>query len=108
MEDTVEVHLTLTRDTPDSMNFKDTRSGLDRVWYKFEAEPSATSLFGRMLMASSISQDFFKMARSGKRLGYHAHHTAEFGGDPGSQPEVIIAITDAPQGLFRDPSERQT
>jgi hypothetical protein len=32
MDDTIEIHLTLTRDTPSSMTFKDTYQDLNRIW----------------------------------------------------------------------------
>ena len=101
MDDAVEVRLTLTRDTPNSMNFKDTYSGLDRVWYKFEAEPGGNvTLRANADGFEHLARYFFKMARSGKILGYHAHHTAEFGGDPGSQPELTIIVGEPPAGFF--------
>jgi hypothetical protein len=41
MNETIEVHLTLTRDQTNSMNFEDTYSGLADVWYRFEADTKA-------------------------------------------------------------------
>jgi hypothetical protein len=38
MTETIDVHLTLTCDRPNSMNFEDTYSGLNDIWYKMEAE----------------------------------------------------------------------
>lgn len=101
MDEMFDVHLTLTRDDPNSMNFKDTYSGLDRVWYKFEAEPGGNvTLRANADGFEHLARYFLKMARSGKALGYHAHHIAEFGGDPGSQPELTIIIGEPPAGFF--------
>lgn len=101
MDETIEVYLALTRDTPNSMDFKDTYSGLDRVWYKFEAGPGGNvTLRANADGFEHLGRYFLKMARSGKNLGYHAHHTAEFGGDPGSQPELTITIDEPPVGFF--------
>ena len=48
MSDTIDVHLTLTRDKPNSMNFEDTYSGLGDVWYKLEVDAKGNvSLFAK-------------------------------------------------------------
>ena len=101
MDDTIEIHLTLTRDTPSSMTFKDTYQDLNRIWYKFETDGS-----GNIMLSANcdgfehLARYFLKMARTGKRVGYHAHHTLEYGELPGLGPEVIIALADAPTGFF--------
>ncbi len=38
MSKTIDVHLTLTADTPNSMNFLDTYEGLDDIWYEFSVD----------------------------------------------------------------------
>jgi hypothetical protein len=92
-DDTIEVGLTLTRDKPNSMNFADTYSGLNGIWYKFETDaegnvnPFATSDDYKQLARS------LRMARTGKRNGYHAHHTLEFGGLP-ERRELTITFCD--------------
>jgi hypothetical protein len=101
MDETIEVRLTLTRDKPNSMNFKDTYSGLDRIWYKFEADPIGNvTLWANADGFEHLARYFFKMARSGKSLGYHAHHRLEFGDNPGTQPELRIVLGEPPAGFF--------
>lgn len=80
MSDSVEVHLRLTRDTPNSMNFEDTYSGLEDVWYKFESDGAGNiNLFANAGGFEHLARYFLKTARGGKRDGYHAHHSLEFG-----------------------------
>lgn len=38
VSDKIEVRLTLTRDRPNSMDFKDTYAGLGDCWYKFDSD----------------------------------------------------------------------
>jgi hypothetical protein len=38
MSDTIDVHLTLARDRPNTMDFRDTYAGLRDIWYKFEVD----------------------------------------------------------------------
>ena len=100
MDGTLEVHLTLTRDTPNSMNFKDTYSGLDSVWYKYETDGSGNvTLRANADGFEHLARYFFKMARSGKAVGYHAHHGLEFGDIPGSS-ELTIIFSEPPAGFF--------
>ena len=102
MEEPIVVHLELTRDKPNSMDFTDTYSGLNSIWYEFEAD----SIGNVTLRANAegfehLARYFFKMARSGKMLGYHAHHPLEFGDAIGdAQSELTIIFTDAPPGFF--------
>ncbi|HET6573895.1 MAG TPA: hypothetical protein VFG68_09855 [Fimbriiglobus sp.] len=78
----IDVHLRLTADTPDSMNFADTYAGLENIWYKFEADAH-----GNITMSANadgfehLARYFLKMARGRKSDGYHAHHALEFGAD---------------------------
>jgi hypothetical protein len=44
MSDTIDVHLTLTRDKPNSMDFRDTYSGLEDIWYKIDADATQMAL----------------------------------------------------------------
>ncbi|HZC22400.1 MAG TPA: hypothetical protein VE866_03610 [Candidatus Binatia bacterium] len=100
MDDTVEVHLALTRDTPNSMNFEDTYSGLDRIWYKCETDGVGNiTLRANADGFEHLARYFFKMARSGKTVGYHAHHGLEFGDTSGS-PELTIVFSEPPAGFF--------
>jgi hypothetical protein len=101
MNETFEVRLTLTRDKPNSMSFEDTYSGLERIWYKFEASADGNvTLWANADGFEHLARFFFKMARSGKSLGYHSHQTAEFGGTPLSKPEVTITLAEPPAGFF--------
>jgi len=98
MSDTIDVHLTLTRDNPNSMNFEDTYSGLGDVWYKFELdEKGNVNLFANADGFEHLARYFLKMARTGKRHGYHAHHTLEFGKLPGERPELTITFVNQPE-----------
>ena len=97
MSDTIEVHLTLTRDTPTSMKFQDTYDGLGDAWYKFEADKKGNvTLWANADGFEHLARYFLKMARTGKRHGYHAHHSVESGNLPGS-PELTITFVDSPQ-----------
>ncbi len=101
MDEMIDVHLKLTRDKPNSMNFEDTYSGLDRIWYKFESDAAGNiTLCANPDGFEHLARYFLKMARSGKVLGYHAHHTLEFGESGGSGPELTIMVADAPAGFF--------
>ena len=101
MSETFEVHLTLTRDTPNSMNFLDTRAGLDKIWYKFDSDPS-----GNITLSATpdgfehLARYFLKMARTGKHPGYHAHHSLEYATGPAEGPELTIMVANAPDGFF--------
>jgi hypothetical protein len=105
MSETFEVHLTLTRDRPNSMNFIDIREGLDRVWYKFESDSGNIILSANPDGFEYLARYFLKMARTGKQAGYHCHHALEYGGTPNEEPELKIILSDAPAGFFGpDPS----
>ncbi len=96
MSDTIEVHLTLTSDKPNSMNFEDTYSGLEDVWYKFEAdEKGNVTLLANADGFEHLARYFLKMARTEKRHGYHAHHTLEFGKPP-EGPELTNTFYERP------------
>jgi len=93
-DDSIGVSLTLTRDKPNSMNFADTSSGLKDIWYKFEADADGNvNLFATSDGYEHLARYFLKMARAGKRNGYHAHHTLEFGGSP-ERRELTITFCD--------------
>jgi hypothetical protein len=101
MDDRIEVHLKLTRDKPNSMNFEDTYSGLDRIWYRFESDAAGNvTLSANADGFEHLARYFLKMSRSGKMRGYHAHHALEFGEQSGSAPELTIVFADAPPGYF--------
>lgn len=94
MADTIAVNLNLTRDNPNSMNFEDTYTGLDDVWYKFEADADGNvTLWANSDGFEHLARYFLKMARTGKRHGYHAHHPLEFGKEPGG-PELTITFVE--------------
>ena len=100
MEDTFEVHLTLTCDKPNSMSFEDTYSGLDRIWYKCESDRNGNiTIRANADGFEHLARYFFKMARSGKAVGYHAHHGLEFG-DTSAPPELTIVFCEPPAGFF--------
>jgi hypothetical protein len=97
MSDTIDVHLTLTRDNPSTMNFEDTHCGLEGVWYKSEVDAKGNvSLFANADGFEHLAGYFLKMARTGKRLGLDAHHTLEFGKRP-EAPELTITFVTQPQ-----------
>jgi len=94
MKNSIEVQLSLTRDTPNSMNFEDTYSGLEDVWYKFESDMAGNvTLYANADGFEHLARYFLKMARGGKNHGYHAHHSLEFGEEP-QGPELTIMFSD--------------
>jgi hypothetical protein len=91
--ETIEVHLTLTCDQPNSMNFADTYDGLGDIWYKVEADAQGNvDLKANVDGFEHLARYFLKMARCQKNPGYHAHHGVEFGKMEG--PELTITIVD--------------
>ena len=75
------------------MNFEDTYSGLNDIWYKFEVDDTQNI----MLWANAdgfehLARYLLKMARAGKNPGYHAHHRLEFGLQ--ERPELTIGFSD--------------
>ena len=97
MSDPIDVRLTLTRDEPNSMNFEDTYSGLADIWYKFEVDQKGNvTLFANADGFEHLARYFLKMARTGKKNGYHAHHTLEFGMLP-EGPELTIILAEEPR-----------
>ncbi|MFZ0807000.1 MAG: hypothetical protein WAN03_12480 [Candidatus Sulfotelmatobacter sp.] len=100
MDDKIEVQLTLTRDTPNSVNYLDTYVGLDRIWYRFESDAKGNvTLWANSDGFEHLARYFLKLARAGKTVGYHAHHSLEYSGPPGS-PELTIIFAQAPAGFF--------
>jgi hypothetical protein len=98
MSEAIEVHLTLTRDKPNSMNFLDTYSGLENIWYRFETDASGNiSLWANSDGFEHLARYFLKMARSGKNPSYHAHHHLEFGDRDESRPELTIGFAERPK-----------
>ncbi|HEY6970843.1 MAG TPA: hypothetical protein VJA94_16650 [Candidatus Angelobacter sp.] len=96
MSDTFEVHLTLTCDKPNSMDFTDTYAGLEDIWYKFDADADGSvTLLANADGFEHLARFFFKMARTGKYPGYHSHHDLEFG-KPQSSPELVIGFANRP------------
>ena len=97
MSDTIDVHLTLTRDKPNSMNFTDTYSGLEDIWYRFDVDSTGNiTLWANSDGFEHLARYFLKMARAGKKPGYHAHHNLEFGKDS-QGPELTIAFAERPE-----------
>src|SRR5215469_1293405 len=97
MSSTFDVHLTLTRDTPNSMDFRDTYSGLEDIWYKIDADSTGNvTLRANAEGFEHLARYFLKMARAEKNPGYHAHHTLEFGEDDMSGPELTIVFANRP------------
>ncbi|MFZ3339980.1 MAG: hypothetical protein WA213_03790 [Terriglobales bacterium] len=96
-KETIDVHLVLTRDTPNSMDFRDTHEGLKDVWYKFKVDSkSNVDLLATADGFEHLARYFLKMARTGKLHGYHAHHALENGKLPGG-PELTITIVNQPR-----------
>jgi len=98
MEDEIDVRLILTRDQPNSMNFSDTYQGLDDIWYKFESDKN-----GNILLCANeegfehLARFFLKLARGSKSMGYHSHHTLEFGAtNTITGPQLTIALAGEP------------
>jgi hypothetical protein len=94
----IHVRLDLSADGPNSMDFRDTYAGLDDIWYRFSTdEHGNVELWANADGFEHLARYFLKMARGGKLIGYHAHHTLEFGGDngPGTR-EVTIGLANPP------------
>jgi hypothetical protein len=92
MSETINVQLTLTRDTPNSMNFDDTYLGLADAWYKFEVDSKGNvTLLANAEGFEHLARYFLKMARTNKNVGYHAHHSLELGMYP-EGPELTIML----------------
>jgi hypothetical protein len=101
MSETIDVQLTLTRDKPNSMHFEDVYKGLDKIWYKFETDATGNvALFANRDGFEYLARYFLKMARTGKCVGYHGHHSLEYGGPPAERPELTITWSNAPAGFF--------
>jgi hypothetical protein len=72
--ETTEVHLTLTCDQPNSMNFVDTYAGLDHIWYKVEVDAKGNvDLKANADGFEHLARYFLKTARCQKNPGYDAH-----------------------------------
>lgn len=98
MSETIDVHLTLTRDKPNSMHFEDTYAGLTDPWYKFQVDPKGNvTLLANAEGFEHLARYFLKMARTGKNVGYHAHHTQEHGALPENGQELTIMLAKEPQ-----------
>ena len=98
MTDTVKVKLELAIDTPQSMTFADTMTGLSGVWYRFAADPAGNvQLWATPSGFEHLARYFLKLARTPKASGYHGHHTLEFGGGPPlGEPELTIGVVEHP------------
>ena len=106
MSDTIEIRLSLTRDQPNSMDFRDTYAGLADIWYKFEADADGNvTLFANADGFEHLARFFFKMARGGKYHGYHSHHNLEFGKQEGG-PELTISFDSRPSGQRKGPPNK--
>ncbi len=83
------------------MHFADTYAGLDRIWYKFESDEAGNiTLFANPDGFEHLARYFLKMARTGKRVGYHGHHALEYGGSPSEGAELTITLSESPPGFF--------
>jgi hypothetical protein len=83
MSDTIDVHLTLTRDNPSTMNFEDTHCGLEGVWYKSEVDAKGNvSLFANADGFEHLAGYFLKMARTGKNTASTPTTRLSSGSDP--------------------------
>jgi hypothetical protein len=97
MSTTIEVHLSLTMDKPNSMNFEDTYEGLPNRWYRFEADSNGSiTLRANEDGFEHLARYFLKMARTKKYVGYHAHHSLELGKYP-EGPELTIMLAEEPR-----------
>jgi len=97
MSETIDVHLSLTRDKPNTMNFEDTYAGLSDAWYKFESDAKGNiTLLANEEGFEHLARYFLKMARTEKRAGYHAHHPLEFGRHP-EGPELTVMLANEPR-----------
>jgi hypothetical protein len=99
LSETIDVHLTLTRDKPNSMNFEDTYAGLPDAWYKFEADSKGNvTLLANAEGFEHLARYFLKMARTKKNIGYHGHHGLELGKYP-EGPELTIMLANEPRQM---------
>lgn len=99
MADSRDVHLILTADTPNSMNFRDAYEGLEDIWYKFSADADGNiSLWANADGYEYLARYFLKMARSRKNPGYHAHHKLELGSKR-ENPELTIGFSNRPDAV---------
>jgi len=97
VSDTIDVHLTLTRDNPNSMNFLDTYSGLQDIWYRFDAEAKGNvTLRANADGFEHLARFFLKMARTDKNPGYHSHHSLEFGMRD-QKEELTVTFAERPE-----------
>jgi hypothetical protein len=97
MGDTIDVQLRLTRDKPNSMNFQDTYTGLGDIWYRFDVDANGNvTLRANADGFEQLARFFLKMARTGKKPGYHSHHSLEFG-LRGPGPELTVIFAERPE-----------
>ena len=97
MSDDIQINLTLSRDGPDRMDFRDTYAGLANPWYQFTVDANGNvDLWANADGFEHLARFFLKMARSGKSPGYHSHHPLEFGAPTPAAPELTIGIKPAP------------
>jgi hypothetical protein len=93
----IHVNLMLTSDTPNSMDFRDTYEALDGIWYQFSTDlDGSVGLWANNDGFEHLARYFWKMARSGKNPGYHAHHKLEFGSDR-ENPELTVGFCNRPE-----------
>jgi hypothetical protein len=79
------------------MTCEDTYVGLNDAWYKFDIDEKGNlTLFANSDRFEHLARYFLKMARTGKRNGYHAHHQLEFGKEPAG-PELTITFASQPR-----------
>lgn len=90
----IEVNLKLHSDSPNSMSFGDTYEGLENPWYKIETDKHGNIwLWANEEGFEHLARVFLKFARGSKVLGYHSHHSSEFGKETESgQPEWTLTL----------------
>jgi hypothetical protein len=93
MFDDLEISLTLTRDSSNSMDFRDTYEGLNNIWCKFDVDKAGNvAVWANADGFEHLARYFLEMARSGKDDRYHAHHSLEFGKRDEPEPELTIGF----------------
>lgn len=97
MAEKIEIHFTLTTDEPDSISFEDTYEGLDDPWYRIDVDKfGGVTLWANEEGFEHLGRYFLKLARGKKEIGFHSHHSMEFGEDSHSPPEFTVTLCHAP------------
>lgn len=94
MAEKFEVSLSLTVDTPNSVDFDDTYEGLKNPWYQFAVDEDGNiDLSANADGFEHLARYFLKMARTNKYVGFHGHHSLELGSDS-VYPELTISFAE--------------